>query len=188
MGAKVPVVLVSAILSLRGQEDKILASARYSPKRCQMNPEAKLAELGLKLPAAPAAGGNYVPTVRVGNLLYCAGTISTLDGKMTHEGQVGKEQTVQTGYESAKICALNTLANIKAATGDLDSVRQFVLVTGFVNAVSGFTDSPAVINGASELFGKVYGEAGKHARAAVAAAGLPKGSTVEIQVIVELKG
>ena len=106
---------------------------------------------------------------------------------MTHVGQVGLEQTVQTAYESAKICALNTLANIKAATGSLDSVKQFVLVTGFVNAVSGFTESPAVINGASELFGQLYGEAGKHARAAVAAAGLPRGSTVEIQVIVELK-
>ncbi|MBI3885936.1 MAG: RidA family protein, partial [Opitutae bacterium] len=80
------------------------------------------------------------------------------------------------------------LANIKAATGSLDTVKQFVLVTGFVNAVSGFTDSPACINGASELFGKLFGDAGKHARAAVAAAGLPKGSTVEIQVIVELKG
>jgi enamine deaminase RidA (YjgF/YER057c/UK114 family) len=128
-----------------------------------------------------------VPYIRTGNLLYLAGTVSIYNGKMTHVGQVGQEQTVQTAYESAKICALNTLANIKAATGSLDSVKQFVLVTGFVNAVSGFTESPAVINGASELFGQLYGEAGKHARAAVAAAGLPRGSTVEIQVIVELK-
>ena len=128
-----------------------------------------------------------MPHIRTGNLLYLAGTVSIYNGKMTHVGQVGLEQTVQTAYESAKICALNTLANIKAATGSLDSVKQFVLVTGFVNAVSGFTESPAVINGASELFGQLYGEAGKHARAAVAAAGLPRGSTVEIQVIVELK-
>jgi enamine deaminase RidA (YjgF/YER057c/UK114 family) len=149
--------------------------------------EGKLAELGLKLPNPPAVAGAYVPFVRTGNLLYLAGTVSAFNGEMTHVGQVGQEQTVQTAYESAKICALNTLANIKAATGSLDSVKQFVLVTGFVNAVSGFTDSPAVINGASELFGKLYGDAGKHARAAVAAAGLPKGSTVEIQVIVELK-
>ncbi len=153
-----------------------------------MSIEAKLAELGLKLPNPPAVAGSYVPYVRTGNLLYLAGTISSLNGQMTHTGQVGQEQTVQTAYEAAKICALNTLANIKAATGSLDSVKQFVLVTGFVNAVSGFTDSPAVINGASELFGKVYGEAGKHARAAVAVTGLPKGSTAEIQVIVELKG
>ena len=120
-----------------------------------MNIEAKLAELGLSLPNPPAVAGSYVPFVRTGNLLYLAGTISSLNGEMTHTGQVGKEQTVQTAYESAKICALNTLANIKAATGSLDTVKQFVLVMGYVNAVSGFTDSPAVINGASELFGKL---------------------------------
>jgi enamine deaminase RidA (YjgF/YER057c/UK114 family) len=153
-----------------------------------MSIEAKLTELGLTLPNPPAVAGSYVPFVRTGNLLYLAGTIASFNGQMTHTGQVGQEQTVATGYEAAKICALNTLANIKAATGSLDSVKQFVLVTGFVNAVSGFADSPAVINGASELFGQVFGEAGKHARAAVAAAGLPKGTTVEIQVIVELKG
>jgi enamine deaminase RidA (YjgF/YER057c/UK114 family) len=153
-----------------------------------MNPEAKLAELGLKLPATPAAGGNYLPTVRVGNLLHCAGTISSWEGKMTHEGQVGREQTVQTGYESARICILNTLANIKAAAGSLDQVARFVYVGGYVNAISGFADSPAVINGASDLLVAIFGEPGKHARAAVAVAGLPKNSTVEVQVIVELKG
>jgi enamine deaminase RidA (YjgF/YER057c/UK114 family) len=153
-----------------------------------MSIEAKLTELGLKLPDAPAVAGAYVPFVRTDNLLYLAGTISSFNGQMTHTGKVGKEHTVQAGYESAKICALNTLANIKAATGSLDSVKRFVMVNGFVNAVDGFTDSPAVINGASELFGKLYGDAGKHARAAVAVSGLPKGSTVEIQVIVELTG
>ncbi len=152
-----------------------------------MNPEAKLAELGLKLPSAPAAGGNYLPTVRTGNLLYCAGTICAVDGEMTHTGQVGREQTVQTGYESARICALNTLANIKAAAGSLDRIEKFVFVGGYVNAISGFADSPAVINGASDLFVALFGEAGKHARAAVAVAGLPKNSTTEVQVVVELK-
>jgi enamine deaminase RidA (YjgF/YER057c/UK114 family) len=152
-----------------------------------MNVEAKLKELGLELPAPPAAAGSYVPWVRTGNLLYLAGTISSFNGQLTHVGQVGKEHNVPAAYEAAKICALNTLANIKAATGSLDAVKQFVLVTGFVNAVSGFTDSPACINGASDLFVQLYGEAGRHARAAVAATGLPRGSTVEIQVIVELK-
>jgi enamine deaminase RidA (YjgF/YER057c/UK114 family) len=152
-----------------------------------MNPEAKLAELGLKLPSAPAAGGNYLPTVRTGNLLYCAGTICAMDGEMTHTGQVGREQTVQTGYESARICALNTLANIKTAAGSLDRIEKFVFVGGYVNAISGFADSPAVINGASDLFVALFGEAGKHARAAVAVAGLPKNSTTEVQVVVELK-
>ena len=152
-----------------------------------MNPEANLAALGLTLPNPPAAAGNYVPTVRTGNLLYCAGTICMVAGQMTHTGQVGKEQTVQTANKSAEICALNTLANIKAAVGSLDKVARIEFVSGFVNAVDGFADSPAVINGASDLFLKVFGDAGKHARAAVAVNGLPKGSTTEVQVVVELK-
>ena len=152
-----------------------------------MNPEAKLAGLGLTLPPPPAAAGSYVPTVRTGNLLYCAGTISALNGQVTHVGQGGKEQTVQTANKSAEICALNTLANIKAADGSLDHVARIVFVSGFVNAVDGFSESPAVINGASDLFVKIFGEAGKHARAAVAVNGLPRGSTTEIQVVVELK-
>ena len=152
-----------------------------------MNHEAKLAELGLILPTPPAAAGSYVPTVRTGNLLYCAGTICMVSGQMTHTGQVGKEQTVETARKSAEICALNTLANIRAATGSLDAVARIVFVSGFVNAVDGFTESPAVINGASDLFVKIFGEAGKHARAAVAVNGLPRGSTTEVQVVVELK-
>ena len=153
-----------------------------------MTPEAKLAALGLTLPAAPVVAGNYVATVRTGNLLFCAGTIAAFNGQQTHIGQVGKEQTVETGKKAAEICALNTLANIKAAVGSLDQVVRIVMVNGFVNAVDGFADSPAVINGASDLFVKVFGEAGKHARAAVAVNGLPRGSTAEVQVVVELKG
>ena len=152
-----------------------------------MPPEAKLVELGLTLPPAPAAAGSYVPTVRTGNLLYCAGTICLLNGQMTHTGQVGKEQSIESGRKSAEIAALNTLANIKAAVGSLDKVARIVMVNGFVNAVDGFTESPAVINGASDLFVKIFGEAGKHARAAVAVNGLPRGSTTEVQVVVELK-
>jgi enamine deaminase RidA (YjgF/YER057c/UK114 family) len=152
-----------------------------------MNPEARLVELGINLPTPPPAAGSYVPTVRTGNLLYCAGTICAMNGQMTHTGQVGKEQTVQTAYKSAEICALNTLANIRAVTGSLLKVSRIVFVSGFVNAVDGFTESPAVINGASDLFVRVFGEAGKHARAAVAVNGLPRGSTTEVQVVVELK-
>ena len=151
-----------------------------------MTPETRLAELGLKLPNPPAAAGSYVPTVRTGNLLYCAGTICLLDGQITHAGQVGKEQSVETGRAAAEICALNALANIKAAVGSLARVKQIVMVNGFVNAVDGFIDSPAVINGASDLFVKIFGDAGRHARAAVAVNGLPRGSTAEIQVVVEL--
>jgi len=156
-----------------------------------MNAETKLAELGIKLPAAPPAAGNYVPTVRTGNLVYCAGTLPVAGGQLTHTGQVGAGQTVQTAYEAAKICALATLANLKAALGGgsdaLDKITRVVFVTGYVNAIAGFADSPAVINGASDLLVAVFGEAGKHARAALAAAGLPRNATVEIQVVVEVK-
>jgi enamine deaminase RidA (YjgF/YER057c/UK114 family) len=109
------------------------------------------------------------------------------NGAMTHVGQVGATQSVETGYESAKICALNTLANIKAAVGSLENIVKLVYVGGYVNAVSGFDNSPAVINGASDLFIAVLGDAGRHSRAAVAVAGLPKNSTVEIQVVVEVR-
>ena len=153
-----------------------------------MTPEAKLSELGLTLPNPPAAAGSYVPTVRTGNLLYCAGTICVVNGQMTHSGQVGRERTVPEGAKAAEVCALNTLANIKAALGSLDQVARIVFVSGFVNAVDGFADSPAVINGASDLFVKIFGDSGKHARAAVAVNGLPRGSTAEIQVVVEVKG
>jgi enamine deaminase RidA (YjgF/YER057c/UK114 family) len=152
-----------------------------------MNPESRLAELGLVLPQPPAAAGSYVATVRTGNLLYCAGTLPTIDGKLVCGGQVGREQTVMTGAKAAELCALNTLANIKAALGTLDRVTRIVFVSGYVNAVDGFADSPAVINGASDLFLKVFGEAGRHARAAVAVNGLPRGATAEIQAVVEIR-
>jgi enamine deaminase RidA (YjgF/YER057c/UK114 family) len=152
-----------------------------------MSVDARLTELGLSLPAPPAAAGSYVPTVRAGDLLYCAGTICSRDGQLTHTGQVGADQTVPAGYQAARVCALNTLANIKAAAGSLDAVKRIVFVSGFVNAVAGFADSPAVINGASDLFVEVFGEAGKHARAAVAVAGLPRNATAEIVVIAELR-
>jgi enamine deaminase RidA (YjgF/YER057c/UK114 family) len=153
-----------------------------------MKPEARLAELGLTLPNPPAAAGSYVPTLRTGNLLFCAGTIAVFNGQQTHVGQVGKEQTIETAKKAAEVCALNTLANIKAAVGSPDHVVRIVMVNGFVNAVDVFTESPAVINGASVLFVKVFGDAGKHARAAVATNGLPRGTTVEVQVIAEVRG
>jgi enamine deaminase RidA (YjgF/YER057c/UK114 family) len=151
------------------------------------HPESRLADLGLSLPQPPAAAGSYVPTVRTGNLLYCAGTLPMIDGKLTHAGQVGREQTVESGAKAAEACALTTLANVRAALGSLDRVVRVVFVSGFVNAVDGFADSPAVINGASDLFVKVFGEAGRHARAAVAVNGLPRGATAEIQAVMEVR-
>ncbi|PWU06057.1 MAG: hypothetical protein C5B43_02375 [Verrucomicrobia bacterium] len=151
-----------------------------------MNIEAELKKLGFVLPEAPAAAGNYLPYVRTGNLLYLAGTICLVDGQMTHVGKVGDQQSIEAGYKATEVCALNALANIKLAMGSLDLVKRIVFVGGYVNAIPGFTESPAVINGASDLFVKLYGEMGKHARAAVAVSGLPKDSTVEIQCVVEV--
>lgn len=148
---------------------------------------AKLAALGLTLPAAPTPGGSYVPHRIHGNTLILAGVISSFNGQMTHVGQVGREHTIETAREAAKICALNVLAAIQGALGSLDRVEAFLYVGGYVNAVAAFPDAPAVINGASDLFVELYGEAGRHARAAIAVAGLPKNATVEIQVTVAIK-
>jgi enamine deaminase RidA (YjgF/YER057c/UK114 family) len=149
--------------------------------------DSRLAELGITLPQPPAAAGSYVPSVRTGNLLYCAGTLPVIGGALSHTGQVGREQTVESGAKAAENCALNTLANVKAALGSLDRVARIVFVSGFVNAVDGFSESPAVINGASDLFVKVFGDAGRHARAAVAVNGLPRNATAEIQAVVEVR-
>jgi enamine deaminase RidA (YjgF/YER057c/UK114 family) len=146
--------------------------------------EAKLKELGLILPSPPTPGANYLPYRIHGDTLILAGTVSISGGVVTHAGQVGNAQTVESGYAAARICALNTLASIKLALGSLERVKEFLFVGGYVNAVSGFDQSPQVINGASDLFVSLYGDAGKHARAAVAVAGLPRNATVEIQVTV----
>jgi len=149
--------------------------------------ETKLAALGLVLPAPAAPGGSYLPYRLHGDTLILAGVISSFNGQMTHVGQVGKEHTIETAREAAKICALNVLTNIQLALGSLDRVEAFLYVGGYVNGVSGFADAPAVINGASDLFVELFGDAGRHARAAVAVAGLPKNATVEIQVTVAIK-
>jgi enamine deaminase RidA (YjgF/YER057c/UK114 family) len=146
--------------------------------------EQKLGELGLALPPAPSPAGSYVPYRISGDTLILSGVLNVRDGQVTHTGQVGREQTVETGNAAAQVCALNTLAAIKAALGRLDRVREFLFVNGYVNGVAGFDQSPQVINGASDLFVMLYGDAGKHARAAVAVAGLPRNATVEIQVTV----
>jgi enamine deaminase RidA (YjgF/YER057c/UK114 family) len=145
---------------------------------------AKLTAQGLTLPAPPSPGGNYVPYRLHGNTLVLAGVICARDGTLTHAGQVGREQTPEAGYAAARVCALNVLAAIQLALGSLSRVEEFVSLTGYVNAVAGFDQSPQVINGASDLFVQLYGEAGKHARTAVAVAGLPRNATVEIQVTV----
>ena len=149
----------------------------------QMTREEVLADLGLALPALPAPGGNYLSAKRVGALIYLAGVISTnTSGVMT--GTVGLDCSVAEGYSAARACALLQLAGLQQELGSLEAVAEVISVNGYVNAVSGFADSPAVINGASDLLVHVFGEAGKHVRAAVGVSALPKNAIVEIQMTV----
>lgn len=152
-----------------------------------MNPEKNIQELGLTLPQPPAAAGAYVPAVRTGNLLYLAGTLPMRDGKIVYAGKVGQEINLVQAAEAAQLCTLNALANAKAALGSLDAVVRVVMVNGFVNGIDGFSDSPKVLNGASEFLLKVFGDAGKHARAAVSVNGLPLGAAVEVQIVLEVR-
>jgi enamine deaminase RidA (YjgF/YER057c/UK114 family) len=146
----------------------------------------RLAELDLELPGPPASGGNYLPFRVVGNLVFLPGVISSWNGKLTHAGKVGGVLSVEQGYEAARICALNLLANLQAAVGDLDRVKQVVGVNGYVNCVPDFSASPKVINGASDLLVAVFGDAGRHVRAAIGVNGLPLGAAVEVQMTVEI--
>jgi enamine deaminase RidA (YjgF/YER057c/UK114 family) len=151
------------------------------------NIQHRLLELGVTLPAAPAPAANYVPAVRSGNLLFIAGQVPLQDGKAQFIGQLGDGLGIEQGQQAARLCAINVLAQVaKALDGDLDRVVRCVRVGGFVNAVPGFTDHPVVINGASDFFVSVFGEAGKHARTAVGAGSLPRGVAVEVEAVFEV--
>jgi enamine deaminase RidA (YjgF/YER057c/UK114 family) len=146
---------------------------------------AKLAELGLTLPAVATPLAAYVPAVQSGNHVYVSGQLPLVDGKLPYAGKVGAEVTVEQGAELARTCALNALAAIESLVG-LGRVVKIVKVTGFVASAPGFTGQPAVVNGASQLFGDVLGEIGRHARSAVGVAELPLGAPVEVEVIAEV--
>ncbi len=146
---------------------------------------AKLAELGLTLPQVAAPLASYVPAVQSGNYVYVSGQLPFVDGKLPLTGKVGAEVTAEQANELARVCALNALAAIESLVG-LGRLVKIVKVTGFVASASGFTGQPAVINGASNLFGDVLGEIGRHARSAVGVAELPLGAPVEVEVIAEV--
>ncbi|MDY7091275.1 MAG: RidA family protein, partial [Actinomycetota bacterium] len=141
---------------------------------------AKLAELGLTLPKVVPPLASYVPAVQTGNYVYVSGQLPLVDGKLPHTGKVGAEVTAEQGAEMARLCALNGLAAIEALVG-LGRVVKIVKLTGFVASAPGFTAQPAVINGASKLFGDVFGEQGRHARSAVGVSELPLNSPVEVE-------
>ncbi len=149
-----------------------------------MTPEDKLTELGLTLPAAPAPGGNYVSAKRVGQLVYLAGVVST-NASGVISGTVGIDRTIEDGYNAARARALTQLGRPQARIRSLDASQdEIISLTGYVNAVPGFENSPAVLNGASDLLVQVFGNAGKHVRAAVGVSALPRNATVELQMTV----
>lgn len=146
---------------------------------------ARLAELGIELPPVAAPVAAYLPAVRTGNLVYTSGQLPTAGGALPATGQVGDQVSSEQAAQYARTCALNALAAVHALVG-IDSVVRVVKVVGFVASAPGFGGQPAVVNGASELLGQVFGEAGRHARSAVGVAELPMNAPVEVELIVEV--
>ena len=150
-----------------------------------LDPYAALQKLDLTLPAAPAPGGNYRSAKTSGNLVFLAGVVSqTADGIIT--GTVGADRTIEDGYSAARSCALLQLAVLEKHLGSLTKIRGILSVNGYVNSIPGFADSPRVINGASDLFLALFGEPGRHVRAAIGVSGLPRHALVELQMTVEI--
>jgi enamine deaminase RidA (YjgF/YER057c/UK114 family) len=172
-------VCVCSVLALAAMSGHVLAQSANSA-------EARLKEKNIALPPVPPPVANYVNHVQVGNLLFMAGNTAGPDWK--YKGKVGKELTVQEGYDTARQVGLIMLAKVRAALGSLDRVKRVVKVLGMVNSAEGFGDQPRVINGFSDLMVEVFGEAiGKHARSAVGMQALPGNSAVEVEMIVEVE-
>lgn len=149
--------------------------------------KARMAELGITLPGGAAPVANYVPFVISGNLVFVSGQVTAGPNGLEYVGIVGKDFDVEQARKAARLCALNIIGQLdKATNGDLDRIKRIVKVTGFVNAVPGFDKHPEVVNGASDLLVEVFGDAGKHARAAVGAGSLPRNVAVEVEAIAEL--
>jgi enamine deaminase RidA (YjgF/YER057c/UK114 family) len=150
--------------------------------------EKRLAELGITLSPAPAAVANYVPFVRSGNLVFVSGQLPLKDGKLAFAGKLGAELGIDEGVAAARLCAINLIAQAKAACdGDLDRLRRVVKITGFVASTPDFVNQPKVINGASDLLVEIFGDVGRHARAAVGAPSLPLDAAVEIEAVLEIQ-
>jgi enamine deaminase RidA (YjgF/YER057c/UK114 family) len=153
-----------------------------------MTAEQQLKSLGLELPGPPVPVGAYAPAVRAGNLVFTAGQLPLKDGKLTAAGKVPTDMSIEAAQGAARQAAVNALAAVRSLLGTLDAVAQVVRLNVFVNSAAGFTEQAKVANGASELLGQVFGEAGKHTRCAIGAAELPLNSPVELDLIVEVRG
>jgi enamine deaminase RidA (YjgF/YER057c/UK114 family) len=149
--------------------------------------EARLKQLKITLPEPRSPVANFVPCMRVGNAVFVSGQITAWNGDYLHIGKVGREIPLDEAKDAARVCALNVISQLKNFLGDLDKVQKFAMVQGFVNAIPEFEDHPKVINGASDLFVEVFGEAGRHARFAIGVASLPFNVAVEIAAVVEVR-
>jgi enamine deaminase RidA (YjgF/YER057c/UK114 family) len=152
-----------------------------------MSFEAKLAELGIMLPQAPKPVATYIPAVRAGELLFLSGTGPFKDGAIVYAGKLGKDLTVEQGYAAARLTLLNALAMVRQELGTLDRVTRVVRLTGHVASAEGFTQQPAVLNGASDLLVQIFGEVGRHARLALGAAELPLNMAIELELILQVR-
>jgi len=149
--------------------------------------EEVMKEMGITLPETVKPLAAYIPAIRTGDYVYTSGQVPFAEGKLKYSGKIGLDLSVEEGQKAAALCALNALSAIKSEIGDLNNIERIVKVTVFVNSADGFTDQPKVANGASEFLGKIFGEAGKHARSAVGVNELPVNSAVEVEMIVKVK-
>lgn len=177
------ILLMAACQSLENKNTEV-AKAQTN---ATYDPEAKLKSLGIELPAAANPVANYVNAVRTGNLLFLAGKGPNKPGGGYVTGKVGQDLSIEEGYEAARLAAISQLAVLKAELGNLNKVKRIVKVTGMVNCTSDFTNQPEVVNGFSDLMVEVFGDRGKHARAAVGMGSLPRNIAVEIEAVVEVE-
>ena len=152
-----------------------------------MSFEARIKELGLTLPETPRPVANFVPAVQVGNLIFASGQTPTVSGMLIMKGKLGRDLSIEQGQEAARQALLNILAAVRSLTGTLDAIKRIVKLNGWVASAEGFGGQPQVVNGASLLLEEIFGDAGKHARAAIGVAELPSGAPVELELIVEVQ-
>jgi enamine deaminase RidA (YjgF/YER057c/UK114 family) len=152
-----------------------------------MSFEKRIQELGLTIPQTPKPAANYVPAVQSGKLIFVSGQLPSVDGKLTIQGKLGREVSIEAGQQASRIALLNCLSAVRSLAGSLDEITRIVKLNGSVASAEGFGGQPQVINGASLLLEEIFGETGKHARVALGLAELPGGSPVEIELIVEVR-
>lgn len=159
-----------------------------NPGNVAMDPEVRLKEMGIVLPRAPQPVANYVPAIRAGELLFTSGVLPMKEGRLAYEGKIGKDLKVEEGQEAARVALLNALAVVKQEAGNLERIVRIVRLTGYIASAPGFIQQSTVLNGASDLLVAIFGDVGRHTRAALGAAELPLNSPIELELIVQVRG